>query len=184
MEDERIVELYFERSETAISETAKKYGGYLGRLAYNILRDASDSEEVVSDTYLGAWNAIPPARPDVLRHFLSRIARCLAFNRLDYAAAKRRMPIGGIMAELDECVPDSAGIEEAMEAKAIGEAINAFLSGLDRESAVLFVARYYSCMTLGELSERYGVSERRAKYLLQRCRARLSLRLREEGIIL
>ena len=90
MDDSQIIRLYFERSETAIAETDKKYGAFLNQVAYNILRGAEDTEEIVNDTYLGAWNAIPPAKPERLKYFLSRIARNLAINRLDYLQAKRR----------------------------------------------------------------------------------------------
>ena len=88
MEDSQIVQLYFRRSEDAISQTQRKYGAYLQEIAYNILRSQEDSEEVVGDTYLAAWNAIPPEKPRVLRHFLSRITRNLSFDRLDYHHAQ------------------------------------------------------------------------------------------------
>ena len=90
MEDTQIIALYLSRQEAAIGETAKKYGGYINRIAYNILRCREDTEEIAADTYLAAWNAIPPEIPRVLKHFLSRIARNLAFDRLDYITAKRR----------------------------------------------------------------------------------------------
>ena len=87
MDDTQIIGLYFSRSESAIAETAKKYGAYLNQVAYNILRCREDTEEIVEDTYLAAWNAIPPTKPNVLKHFLSRITRNLAFTRLDYNTA-------------------------------------------------------------------------------------------------
>ena len=84
MDDTQIIDLYFRRCESAISETAEKYGAYLNQVAYNILRCREDTQEIVEDTYLAAWNAIPPTRPQALKHFLSRITRNLSFNRLDY----------------------------------------------------------------------------------------------------
>ncbi|MDE6924063.1 MAG: hypothetical protein K2P59_02220 [Acetatifactor sp.] len=82
MEDSGIIELYFQRSEEAIQETGRKYGAYLNQVAYNILRSLCDMEEIINDTYMGAWRAIPPARPNNLKHFLSRITRNLFFDRL------------------------------------------------------------------------------------------------------
>lgn len=89
MDDLEIIDLYFKRSETAVLETDRKYNAFLRRVAYNILRSLQDTEEIVNDTYMGAWNAIPPTRPDSLKHFLSRITRNLSFDRLDYLHAGR-----------------------------------------------------------------------------------------------
>lgn len=103
MEDLKIINLFYERSELAIKETSGKYGAYLKQVAYNILRDLCDTEEVVNDTYMGAWKAIPPTRPSNLKHFLSRITRNLSFDRLDYRTAGKRQ---ALFVELDECIPD------------------------------------------------------------------------------
>lgn len=147
MEDLEIVNLYFERSETAIRETEKKYGAFLHRVAENILGNRLDTEEVVSDTYMGAWNAIPPARPDSLKHFLSRIARNLSFDRLDYRNAKKRR---ALFVELDECIPDGRNDPEILwEAKEIGAAMSRFLKNLDGTSCAVFLARYYYCRSVG-----------------------------------
>ena len=94
MEDTQIIALYLSRQEAAIGETAKKYGGYINQIAYNILRCREDTEEIAADTYLAAWNAIPPEIPRVLKHFLSRIARNLAFDRLDYRFDRARSDDG------------------------------------------------------------------------------------------
>ena len=118
MEDSKIIDLYFAGSDQAIEETSIKYGGYLNQIAYNILRDSSDTEEIVNDTYLGAWNAIPPTRPNSLKHYLSRITRNLSFNRLDYKLAGKR---SAVLIELDECIPDKySEVEIVLEAKEIG----------------------------------------------------------------
>ena len=107
MEDTQIIALYLSRQEAAIGETAKKYGGYINQIAYNILRCREDTEEIAADTYLAVWNAIPPEIPRVLKHFLSRIARNLAFDRLDYITAKRRdVHMITLLSELDACLPD------------------------------------------------------------------------------
>lgn len=183
MEDSGIIALYFARDEAAIRETQAKYGAYLNEVAYRILRDASDAEEIVGDTYLGAWNAMPPSKPDALRHFLARIARNLSFNRLDYRAAKRRAHAEQLLSELDECVPDlRANVEHSVEARELTEALNRFLGSLDDLSCALFVARYWYAKTLREVAADYGLSERQAKYRLSVLRGRLKAQLTEEGI--
>ena len=183
MDDGGIIALYFARNESAIRETSVKYGAYLNEVAYRILRDASDAEEIVGDTYLGAWNAIPPSKPDALRYFLARIARNLSFNRLDYRTAKRRAHAEQLLSELDECVPDArADVERTVEARELTEALNRFLDGLDDLSCALFLARYYYAETIREAAADYGLSERQAKYRLSVLRDRLREQLTEEGV--
>ena len=183
MEDVGIIALFFARDETAIRETDVKYGAYLNEVAYRNLRDASDAGEIVNDTYLGAWNAMPPSKPDALRHFLSRIARNLSFNRLDYRTAKRRAHAEQLLSELDECVPDiRADVEHTVETRELVEALNNFLGGLDNLSCALFVARYYYAETLREVAADYGLTERQAKYRLSVLRTRLREQLTEEGV--
>lgn len=183
MEDTEIIHLYLSRSESAIAETAVKYGPYLNQVAYHILRSREDSEEIVEDTYFAAWNAIPPAVPRVLKHFLSRIARNLSFNRLDYLTAKRRSHISVLLSELDECLSDPHGSpEEIWEAKQIGASLNNFLGTLEEQDCAIFLCRYYHSMTLMEISEKYGIPERRVKYRLSCLRQALRKYLEKEGI--
>lgn len=183
MEDADIIALYFARNEDAIRETSDKYGAYLDEVAYRILRSAPDAEEVVSDTCLGAWNAIPPTRPEVFRHFLSRIARNLSFNRLDYRTAKRRAHTEALLSELDECVSDArADVEHAVETRELAAALDRFLEALDEQDCALFVARYYYAETLREVASDYGVTERQAKYRLSLLRAQLRGELAKEGL--
>ncbi|MBQ9685123.1 MAG: sigma-70 family RNA polymerase sigma factor [Oscillospiraceae bacterium] len=184
MEDKDIVALYFARSEEAIHETAKKYGAYLYQLAWNILRDHGEAEETVSDTYLGAWNAMPPTSPRVLRHFLSRIARNRAFDRLDYRSAGRRGS-GELPEELDECIPDRRGsAEEMVEGRLLAQALNRFLATLPERDCALFVGRYYYARDNRALAARFGMTERRVKYRLSRCRMELKAFLEKEGLAL
>lgn len=183
MEDSGIIALYFARDEAAIRETQTKYGAYLNEVAYRILRSSEDAEEIVGDTYLGAWNVMPPSKPDALRHFLARIARNLSFNRLDYRTAKRRAHAEQLLSELDECMPDTrADVERGIEARELSEALNRFLGELDDLSCALFVARYWYAETLREVAADYGITERQAKYRLSVLRARLRAQLTEEGI--
>lgn len=186
MEDTEIIGLYVSRRESAIGETAKKYGSYLNQVAYNILRCREDTEEVVEDTYLAAWNTIPPTMPKVLKHFLSRIARNLSFDRLDYRTAKRRGgEMVGLLSELDECLPDSRGsLEEQYEARQIGVVLNRFLAEQSHGDCALFLSRYYYAMTVKEIGAKYGLKERTVAYRLSRLRKDLRKELEREEIAL
>lgn len=184
MEDTEIISLYFQRRESAIGETSKKYGSYLNQVAYNILRSREDAEEIVQDTYLAAWNAIPPQYPNVFRHFLSRITRNLAFDRLDYLTAKRRNPnMLAVLSELEECIPDpGSNPESILEEKLTGESINTFLAMQNKEDCALFLCRYYYSMTIEDIGKRFSLSEGKVKYRLSRLRRRLQKHLEQEGI--
>ena len=182
MEDSKIIDLYFARSDKAIEETSIKYGGYLNQIAYNILRDSRDTEEIVNDAYLGAWNAIPPMRPNSLKHYLSRITRNLSFNRLDYKLAGKR---NAVLVELDECIPDKqSDVESILEAKEIGVLLNSFLSLLDLKNCAIFLARYYYSYTIKEIADTYNLSQRQVKYRLMKLRQELRQYFDKEGVVL
>lgn len=183
MNDTQIIELYFQRRESAIECTAEKYGDYLNHIAFNILRCPEDSEEVVEDTYLAAWNTIPPTVPAVLKHFLSRIVRNLAFSRLDYLKAKRRSShLDVLLSELEECLPDRRGsAEDMLEAKELGKCLNSFLEGLDRDDCRIFLSRYYYGLTISEIAVKFDFPQRRVKYRLSRLRGDLRNHLNKEG---
>lgn len=184
MDDTQIIDLYFLRNESAIAETSKKYGAYLNQIAYNILSCPEDSEEVVEDTYFAAWNAIPPEIPRVLKHFLSRITRNLAFNKLDYRSAKcRDTHMILLLSELESCVPDESGDPEALlEARLLGKVLNRFLSCQERMDCALFLSRYYHCRTISQIAEKYGLTQRQVKYRLSVLRQKLRRELEKEGI--
>jgi len=184
MEDETIIDLYFAREERAIAETGKKYGGYINRIAYNILRCREDTEEIAADTYLAAWNAIPPEIPRVLKHFLSRIARNLAFDRLDYITAKcRDVHMITLLSELDACLPDPhSDVEDAVDAKLAAGSVNRFLSQLDKKDCAVFLSRYYYSMAISEIADKFGLTERNVKYRLSCLRQKLRKQLEREGI--
>lgn len=182
MEDTEIITMYFKRQESAIQETNNKYGVYLNTVAYHILRSLEDTEEVIDDTYMAAWNAMPPTKPENLKHFLSRITRNLSFNKLDYKNAGKRH---ALFVELDECIPDKQNdIELIWEAKEIGRIINDFLQVLDRKTCAVFLARYYYAYSIKELAEQYALSERQVKYLLSKTRNKLRTTFEEEGVVL
>lgn len=184
MDDTQIIDLYFGRCESAISETAKKYGAYLNQISYNILRCREDTEEIVEDTYLAAWNAIPPTKPQVLKHFLSRITRNLSFSRLDYLTAKQRnRHMAVLLSELEECIPDHRGnMDSLLEAQQTRLVLNCFLESLSTRDCQCFLGRYYYNMTIAEISERYGFPQRQIKYRLSCMRRMLRKLLDKEGI--
>ena len=181
MDDSGIIELYFRRAESAIEETTRKYGAYLNSVAYRILNSREDAEEIVGDTYLKTWNAIPPTRPRVLKHFLTRIT---SFDRVEYyTAAKRSAETVALLDELEACLPDPRGsAEQAVEEKELIELLNRFLDELDELSRCVFLSRYYYAHTGKEVAAQYDLPEGRVKYLLAKARETLKKRLTEEGI--
>jgi RNA polymerase sigma-70 factor (ECF subfamily) len=184
VEDSGIIDLFFQRSETAIENTSKKYGSYLSSIAYRILNSLEDSEEVVDDTYLLAWNAIPPTRPKVLKHFLSRITRNLSLDRLQYyAAEKRNAETVAILEELEACLPDPRGsAESAIEESELTIILNRFLGELEPLTCCVFLSRYYYAHTVKEVAAQFDLSEGKTEYLLAKARSALRARLIEEGI--
>ncbi len=186
MDDTKIVDLYWTRSESAISETAKKYGSYCRSIAFHILHNDQDSEECVNDTWLGAWNAMPPKRPAVLSTFLGRITRNLSLDRWKRCNAEKRG--GGEMAmaleELRECVPAPNGVEAALDDMALTEHIDRFLGTLPAEQRKIFVQRYWYLCSIREIANNCGVSESKVKVTLFRTRQALRESLLKEGIVL
>lgn len=183
MNDAQIVELYWQRSERALSETAQHYGAYCTKISMSILADPQESEENVNDTYLQAWNSIPPNRPDMLRPFLGRIARNLALNRYKAARAQKR-GAGEFelsLEELGDCLGAGRPAEELSDAAALGQSINAFLHRESGEARRMFIRRYFYSESVGEIAERFAVSESKVKSCLLRTRNRLRLHLEKEG---
>lgn len=183
MQDEKIVELYFARDELALKETEAKFGRYLYKIAFGILKDNSDSEESVNDTYLAAWNSIPPNKPTVLSTYLGKLTRRISIdifrrkNSLKHINSQYAMSLS----ELEEVVKDRVNMEEDMESKALGQAINDFLRTLSKESRVLFVSRYYFCDSLKDAAKHLGITEGKAKSNLFRTRQKLRDYLLKEG---
>ena len=184
MDDTQIITLYFQRSESAIAETARKFGAYLNQVAYNILRCQEDTEEIVSDTYIAAWNSIPPTVPASLKHYLSRITRNLSFDRIDYLTARRRNThMNILLSELEDCLPDpQSSPEQQWEAREIGQSLNRFLGSLTPEDCQIFLARYFYGQTIREISEICSISESKLKYRLACLRRKLRTQLEKEGI--
>ena len=186
MEDSRIVELYFDRSEQAIAETDRKYGPYCYSIAYNILTNQEDAQECVSDTYYAAWNRIPPHRPEsYLYPFLARITRHLSLNCCrDRERLKRSAHLCEFSAEMEQCLPAPDDAACRLEENELREAINGFLAKLPEEQRNLFLRRYWYLDSIGDIARRFACSESKVKTTLLRCRKRLREHLEEGGYIL
>lgn len=181
MEDLEIIRLYFARVETAIAETAKKYGGYCAAIAKNILGSPEDTEECLSDTWLSAWNAIPPQEPKNLRTFLGRIARNAALDRWrKHAAAKRSPGAELVLEELEDCVGGSS-LEDAFDARLLGEAIAAYLDTLPPVQRQVFLRRYWYCDPVADIAGAFSCTESKVKSMLHRVRMGLKAYLEQEG---
>ena len=184
MEDSKILSLFFERSEQAIEELDSKYGSVVRKTTANILNDRLDVEECVNDTYLRAWNNIPPHAPNPLVSYLCRIARNLAVNRYHANHAKKR---GGsydlILDEMQECIPSDVNIETEYDAKELSAAINRFLSTLSQEDRFLFVRRYWYADSVSDLASMTNGSANRISVRLFRLREKLRITLVKEGFL-
>lgn len=183
MQDEKIVELYWQREESAIKETEQKYGRYLTKIAYNILADMEDSKESVNDTYLGAWNSMPPHKPGVLSTYLGKLTRRISIDifRRKNREKRKASEYAVSLSELEDCISGEASVEEAMDARLLGEAINVFLKSLPEEARNTFIGRYYFLDSLKDVAGYCGMSEEKAKSMLYRTRRSLKTYLEKEG---
>ncbi len=183
MEDSRIIELFWERAEDAISETDRKYGKYCYAIAYNILHSDPDSEECVNDTYLRAWETMPPQKPNALSAYLGRITRNLALNRLSYKAREKRAEgYVAVLDEVSEMLPDTSTMPERADNVALREAINSFLRSLDANTRIIFVRRYWYNSAISEIAADYSIPVGTVKSTLSRTRKRFRDHLEKEGI--
>ena len=185
MEDSRIIELYWHRSEDAIAQTANKYGKYCYSIAYHILDDAGDADEAVNDTYMGAWSSMPPNRPSVLSTFLGKITRRISINRWKERKAKKRgggeIPIS--LDELEEAILSPNTPEQTITARELTESIDRFLCSLPAEERDMFVCRYWFFAPIAEISKKFGASISKTKSTLFRIRNKLKVYLDQEGFI-
>jgi len=183
MDDEEILRLYWARDEAAIPATAEKYGGYCTAIARNILGDRQDAEECVNDTWLRAWNAIPPHRPAVLAAFLGKITRNLAFNRSQYRTAARRGSgnLPTVLDELNELISGGDSPEQELQNRELSAAIEEFLADLPREKRNIFICRYWYTDSLADIAARFGMTEGAVAMTLHRLRQKLRRHLTERG---
>lgn len=188
MEDKEILDLFFERSEQAIAIVQSKYGTLMQKVALGLLRDAEDAKECVNDALLGAWNAIPPARPDPLSAYLCRITKNQAMNRLRYQNAKKRSnAYESSLQELEELegrLPSAKSAEEAWSDKQIKEAVKRFLDGLDKKNRIMFVKRYWFGESEESIAKEFSMRENSVAVRLLRLREKLKKHLEKEGIML
>ena len=184
MNDTQIVELYWQRDPAAISETQAAYETYCYTISRRILENHEDTEECVNDTWLRAWNAIPPQRPLCLGAFLSRITRNLCLSRIRRLSAKKRGASHAELAlsELDECIPARNKVEDELEARELAESINRFLAGLKESERNIFMARYYHFAPTADIAKRTGSSLSKVNTTLSRTRAKLRKFLKEEEL--
>lgn len=186
MNDEKIIALYLAREESALLETKLKYGNYCRAVAFRILQNREDAEECENDTYLDAWNAIPPHRPPMLSVFLGTITRRIAIDKLRKKYASRR---GGgeamlSLQELEECVPMGKSMDDSLDEKLLAKAISAFLQTLDETNCNIFLRRYWHLDSVAKIAQRYSFSQSKVKAMLKRTRKELLVHLEKEGFFL
>ena len=184
MEDSGIIALYWERNEQAIRETENKYGAYCRAIGYNILGSREDAEECLSDACLSAWSTIPPEKPRSLRAYMGKLIRNRALSRYREDNAEKR---GGgqtalALEELQECLSAGNAVEEALDAHALAEAIEGFLTGLPRKKRIMFVQRYWYLRPIGDIADLLGMGENAVRLQLHRIRQSLKRGLEKEGI--
>ncbi len=185
MEDNAIVELYWQRSEAAIRETEEKYDRYLHKIAYNILNNLEDSRESVNDTYLAAWDSMPPHRPSVLSAYLAKLTRRISIDLFRYRTRDKRSgsQYALSLSELEDCISGGNTTEEAVNLKLLGDAIAVYLRLLPESTRAAFIGRYYYLDPLKEVAAYCGMTESKCKSLLYRTRLGLKDYLAKEGYL-
>lgn len=186
MEDSKIIDLYFQRNEEAISQTAAKYGSYCFSIARSVLHDPEDAREAVNDSYLGMWNAIPPHVPVSFSGFLGKITRRISVTR--YLAARAEKRGGGepelVLEELAGCVPAPIGLEQMVEGRELERLLVRFVRELPDTERRIFVLRYWHCIPIRDIGQRFGFTTAKVKSMLHRTRGKLKEQLSREGITL
>lgn len=184
MEDAGIIDLYWAREERALVETERKYGRYCWTISYNILHNREDTEECLNDTYMKAWNAMPPQRPTILSAFLGKIARNLSLDR--YKAGRTDKRGGGQMVvaleELEDCLPAGGSVEQSLADAELARAIDRFLRSLPEKECCVFLRRYWYVDSMLEIAHRYHMAEGTVKSMLFRTRRKLKNYLEQEGV--
>lgn len=189
MEDVKIIDLFWKRDEKAIRETQRQYGPYCRSIAQRMLENHQDVQECVNDTWLGAWNAMPPHRPSCLRTFLGKITRNLALKRLEKSAAQKRGRGEGqlVLEELEHCLESPEKVEQQVEdriqVQLLAVVLEEFLRSLPRQARILFLRRYWYFCSIREMAKEEGLSEGAVKSSLFRTREKLRAKLQEEGLL-
>lgn len=185
MEDNEIIELFWQRSQQAIVETDGKYGGRLHSLSMNILHDREDAEECVNDTYHATWNTLPPKKPNYFFAYLAKLTRNFSFGKYDYYhAQKRNVTVVELSDEIENCIPSPNDLEQKLDSKEIGRIISDFLYTQSLEMRTVFVRRYWYMESVRDISDEFHISESKVKSILFRMRNKLRNHLEGEGILL
>lgn len=184
MEDADIIDLYYERSQSAIAETKSKYGRMLMSISFGIVKNTLDAEECENDTYLKTWNAIPPERPNIFSAFLSRIIRNLSLNRYEELHAQKRnmTDIPVLLDELSECIPARNNVDDYMNEQILKQSLNMFLKSLKKDDRIIFMRRYWFCDSIEEISKKFGYGTSKIKMSLLRSRKKLKMKLKDEEL--
>ena len=185
MTDDKIIQLFFQRQEVAIKETQKKYGSYCFKIANSLLNNKEDTEECLNDTWLKAWESIPPTRPTYFNLFLAKIVRNFAINkyRSKHTHKRGKGEIALVLDELEECITGEADVETLYIAEELQNTINKFVRGLSEKDGNVFIRRYFYADPIKDISKRYHISENNVRVMLSRTRNRLKLMLEKEGYI-
>lgn len=183
MDDDKIIELFVERSEHGIRELDRKYGIIFHKLSYNILNSRQDAEECVNDAYLGAWNTIPPTKPKPLLSYIAKIVRNISVKRYWAKKAAKR---GGLytvaLEEIEDCIADSKTVEDEMEVKELARTIEKFLETMSQENRVIFMRRYWFSDSHKDIAELVGLSEKNVSVRLSRIRQKMKQYLMEREV--
>ena len=182
LEDSKIIELFFARGEQAIVELSAKYGTVCKRIARNILKNDLDAEESVNDTFLAAWNTIPPKKPDPLKTYILRIVRNISIAKYHAnTSIKRNSYYDVALEELENCLISPATVEQEIAESELSKHIDCFLDTLDKESRVMFVRRYWYSDSISDIAEMFHISNNNVSVRLSRIRDKLKKYLKEEG---
>ena len=183
MEDSKIIELFYERSEQAIVELSEKYGRICHRIAVNILKNDADAEECVNDTYLGAWNTIPPQNPNPLLTYICRIVRNISIKRYHQNTAKKRNSYYDVaLDELEDCLPSAMSVEDEVNAGELALLFDDFLATLDKTNRVMFVRRYWFSDSVSDIAATFKMNDHAVTVRLSRTREKLRQYLIGKGV--
>ena len=185
MTDAEIITLYWNRDQSAITQTASQYGKYCYAIAFGILSSREDSEECLNDTWLRAWNVMPPQRPHRLSLFLGKITRNLSLNKYKMGKAQKRGSgeFALVLDELDECIPSPTTVEQVIDDAELEQLINIFMHSLPKRECTIFLLRYWYSSSLAEIAQRLSMKENNVKASLFRSRAKLKKYLEREGVV-
>ena len=184
MDDERIIELFFQRDQQGIRELDTKYGPACHKLSYHLVNDRQDAEECVNDTWLGAWKSMPPHRPERLSTFFGKITRNLSLNRFKkYSAEKRGYgQTELVLSELEDCISDNTSVEQIIDEQILVQSLNDFLYAQPEQKRNIFIRRYWYLYPIKDIAAAYGISESKVASMLFRMRNDLKIHFEKEGI--